>query len=65
MSSSLLSQVCLMQNCCVLNHMAIHINLKTHNYKNAGNETFKKIIGKYHSKTVFKTKDELCITYRL
>lgn len=54
-----------MQNCCVLNHMAIRINLKTHNYKNAGNETFKKIIGKYHSKTVFKTKDELCITYRL
>lgn len=50
-----------MQNCCILNHMVIHINLKTDNYKNAGNETFLKIIGKYHSKTSFKTKDELPI----
>lgn len=35
-----------MQNCCILNYMVIHINLKARNYKNAGNEEFKKVIGK-------------------
>lgn len=53
---------------CILNHMVIHINLKTHNCKNVGKIFFlkkKNVIGKYHSKTDIKTKDELPITYRL